>query len=71
MSVTKKPGRPRDGEEREKLTMYNFKGDAATTAALELLDQALPKEVVHGRRSQVIRRAILEAADRLKKGKTR
>ncbi len=58
MSVTKKPGRPRNGEEREELTVVSFKVDAEVRAALEAI---APPEG----QSTILRRLILEEAARL------
>lgn len=62
MSEEKPRGAPRSGEHREKLKSVTFKLDAETDAALTRLEVASGLSAVRGRRSQLIRRLILEAA---------
>ena len=66
MTTVKKLGRPKSGEEREKMGTITFSVTDEVRAALRTLETALPAGTV-GRRSVVLRRLILEA---LEKGKT-
>ena len=65
MAVNKTVGRPRRNEKkREELHFIGFKVDAETLEAIEALEAALPGAGSR-RRSQAIRKAILEARGRL------
>lgn len=64
--TAKRPGRPPRHEPREALQLIGFKADAEVVSALQELERALPGAI--GRRSQAIRKAILEARDRLRAG---
>lgn len=65
MIGSKKIGRPSSTERREPLTLINFKADAETIEAIEQLEQAIGGGHVRGKRSLAIRRAVLEARDRI------
>jgi hypothetical protein len=59
-------GRPPKGEKRETLVLVNFRADKRTLDAIARLEEAAGPGLVQGR-STVIRRAIIEAAEQLKK----
>lgn len=59
-------GRPAAGEEREPLTSTSFLADTETLAAIAKLEAVLPG-TVRARKSVAIRKAILEAAERLER----
>lgn len=67
MTGQKKIGRPSstETEEREKLTLVSFKVDAETLAAITQLEEAIGGGHVRGKRSLAIRKAVLEARERL------
>lgn len=60
-----KPGRPRAGEERERLEVIHVCIDGETRRALDRLEREIGAGKVRGARSLVVRRAIREAAERL------
>lgn len=67
MTIKKKRGRPHAHEDREALQLVAFKADSEVMAALGELERAVAAPgAAHGRRSQAIRKAILDSRDRLR-----
>ena len=62
----KKLGAPEDGEEREPLMTTSFKADAETLAAIDALTEAATTWGIVRPRSVAIRRALIDAAERLR-----
>lgn len=68
LTVQRMPaGRPMKNEDRLKLTMMSFKADEQTRVAIDRLVEAAGSGFFQGVRSAVIRRALVEAAERLPK----
>ena len=62
----KKLGRPEDGDDREPLTKVTFKADNETLTALDVITEAAREWGVVRPRSIAIRRAIIDAAEKVK-----
>lgn len=61
------PGRPTVNEqERTRLPVVSFRVDAVTQEAIDILAADIDGSTVGRRRSSAIRRAVLEAAERLR-----
>ena len=63
--ATGKPGRPSAGDKSGEMRKVSFRVDAATEAALDALESRLDRSILHGRRSALLRKLVMDAFAKL------